>query len=163
MTMSEKTSGGLLEAATQNVVVAGDGLPPWQCRILILDPDPISRVSLAASVSTAGYTVDTAPPLDYALRLHRFEPFHIVLTQCPLPDADVPTICRTFRGRNSENHVYVLTLMEGSTAGDMVGGLVAGADDVLSRLVDREMLMARLGAGRRIMQGFHELVSSQEN
>jgi two-component system, cell cycle response regulator len=162
--MSEKTSGAVLEAVTQNVVVVGNGLPPWQCRILILDPDPISRVSLAASISTAGYTVDTAPTLDYALRLHRFEPFDIVLTQCPLPDADVPTICRTFRGRNPESHVYVLTLMEGSIAGDVVGGLVAGADDVLSRLVDREMLMARLGAGRRIMQGFHELrVSSLEN
>src|ERR1700761_6972955 len=147
MAMSEKSSAGTLEALTQNAVVPGNGLAPWQCRILVLDPDAVSRVGLAASVSTAGFPVDTAPSLESALRLHKFEPFHIVLSHCPLPGADVHTVCRSFRGRNAESHVYVMTLMDSCTSSDVVSGLGAGADDVLAQGANPEILLARIGAG----------------
>jgi two-component system cell cycle response regulator len=165
MTVKDEDAAELpWSAPTQNSMTALRGQSPWHCRILIVDNDDAVRAKLAAFLALAGYDVDTASCAEEALRLHKIEPFQVVLSDWYLPDTDGPALCRKLRGISPQIYVYVLILVAEDLQRRILGGLAAGADDVVFKDGDPEVMLARLNVGRRIMSYLHELrVSSQES
>jgi diguanylate cyclase (GGDEF)-like protein len=66
-----------------------------------------------------------------------------------MPGLDGLHLCRRLRQENLPFYVYVLLLTAKSRSEEMVEGLDAGADDFISKPINRVVLLARLKAGAR--------------
>jgi two-component system, cell cycle response regulator len=64
---------------------------------------------------------------------------------------DGVTLCRRARQANLNGYLYILLLTSHGLTADIVAGLDAGADDYLKKPADEAELLARLKAGRRII------------
>ncbi len=65
---------------------------------------------------------------------------------------DGPTLCRKVRATRLPGYLYILLLTGQIATRSVVIGLEAGADDYVRKPADEAELLARLAAGRRIVQ-----------
>src|SRR6201999_1589106 len=63
-----------------------------------------------------------------------------------------PTLCRKVRATRLPGYLYILVLTGQIPTDSAVIGLEAGADDYVRKPADEAELLARLAAGRRIVQ-----------
>jgi two-component system cell cycle response regulator len=124
----------------------------WCCRVLIVDDDDGARARLAAQLTLAGYEVETAGCTEEALRAQAIAVCQIVIAAAQTPTVDGPALCRTLRDTDTEGYVYLVILATHSIEGDPLAALAAGADDYIARDTTPEEILARINAGRRIMQ-----------
>jgi response regulator RpfG family c-di-GMP phosphodiesterase len=68
-----------------------------------------------------------------------------------MPTMDGIDICRAIRDVATPTQPYLILLTARSRPEDIVAGLRAGADDYITKPVDREELQARLQVGMRIV------------
>jgi response regulator RpfG family c-di-GMP phosphodiesterase len=68
-----------------------------------------------------------------------------------MPTIDGIEICRAIRDVATPTQPYLILLTARSRPEDIVAGLRAGADDYITKPVDREELQARLQVGMRIV------------
>ena len=66
-------------------------------RILVIDDDEPVRVSLRRALGMAGYEVVEATNGDEGVRLHREEPFDLVITDILMPEKDGLEVIRELR------------------------------------------------------------------
>jgi diguanylate cyclase (GGDEF)-like protein len=69
-----------------------------------------------------------------------------------MPGMDGPTLCRMVRATRLPGYLYILLLTGQISTRSVVIGLDAGADDYVRKPADEAELLARLAAGRRIVQ-----------
>lgn len=81
---------------------------------------------------------DDAPPL--------------ALLDWMMPGMEGVEVIRRVRSRNSPQPAYMILLTARSSRDDIVRGLLATADDYVTKPFDRQELHARLQAGRRIVR-----------
>jgi DNA-binding response OmpR family regulator len=124
-----------------------------ECRVLVVDDDPLVRSRLALFLRAAGYEVELAATGEEALRIMDAAHFHIILTDWHMPDMDGLALCRYVRLRMQENYVYVMMLSIRDTENDALTGLAAGADDFVVKGTAIEEILARLEIGRRNSRG----------
>jgi diguanylate cyclase (GGDEF)-like protein len=125
---------------------------PWYCRVLIVDDDDGARARLGAQLTLCGYEVETASCAEEALRAQTIAPCQIVITAGQTPNIDGPKLCRSLKATDSEDYVYVIILAARIIRNDPIAGLAAGADDYIAEDTSSEETLARINAGRRIMQ-----------
>jgi sigma-B regulation protein RsbU (phosphoserine phosphatase) len=76
----------------------------------------------------------------------------LVVLDWSMPGVDGPEICRRLRARG-DAQLHVRGARDGTLAKqDVVEGLMAGADDFVSKPVDPEELKARMRSGERIVK-----------
>jgi two-component system, cell cycle response regulator len=68
-----------------------------------------------------------------------------------MPGLDGATLCRRIRAAQLPSYLYILMLTAHTAVADTVIGLEAGADDYLRKPADEAELLARVKAGRRIV------------
>ncbi len=117
-------------------------------RILIVDDEPVGARAVAAMLEGYGHQVELAHDWTAAIRMFRPE-IDLVLMDVILPDVDGFKLTRLLRQKSS---VYVpVVLVTGRDDPDAKErGLVAGADDFLSKPVDPFELRTRVAAMLRI-------------
>jgi diguanylate cyclase (GGDEF)-like protein len=119
--------------------------------ILLAEDDPVTGMLLVRMLARAGYAVDAvsngAEALD--LMLKRYYP--MLITDWEMPGMDGPQLCKAVRNMQLDGYVYSLLLTARTSKQHMVEGLDAGADDYLIKPVHELELIARLNAGRRIL------------
>ena len=69
-----------------------------------------------------------------------------------MPHVDGVEVCRRVRSQASAEPPYIVLLTARADSNDVVAGLESGADDYLTKPVDRAELRARLQAGRRVVE-----------
>jgi CheY-like chemotaxis protein len=69
-----------------------------------------------------------------------------------MPGRDGPDICRSIRAAGNRRQPYLILLTSRAKLPDVVAGLKAGADDYLTKPVDRDELEARLSVATRMVQ-----------
>ena len=136
-------------------------------RILIAEDDPVSRIVLQRALEADGHEVTAVADGRQALdRLER-EGFPIVISDWLMPGLDGPALCRAVRKdealRLARGHgprytyVLLLTSLEGRSP--YLEAMEAGADDFLSKPLDRDLLTARLRVAERVL-GLHAEVQT---
>ncbi len=120
-------------------------------RILVVEDEPVSRRMLTAAVARMGYDVVAAADGREAWDVLRAEQIGLVVTDWMMPEMDGLQLVQEIRGGELGRYVYVILLTSKSESRDAAEALEAGADDFVGKPWHRDELMARLTAGRRIL------------
>src|SRR3989441_7854022 len=112
--------------------------------ILIADDHESSRVGLEGLLSLEGYNVVTASDGEKALvEFQRVQP-DLLLLDVNMPKLSGIEVCRRLKS-NPQTFLVPIVLITALTAiEDRVNGIEAGADDFLTKPVEREQLLARV-------------------
>jgi two-component system KDP operon response regulator KdpE len=115
-------------------------------RVLVVDDDPQLSRALRITLRAAGYEVETAGDGRTALREAADQHPDLVILDLGLPDLDGTEVLAGLRPWFTGP---VLVLSARADSQDKVGALDAGADDYVSKPLDRSELLARLRALQR--------------
>jgi DNA-binding response OmpR family regulator len=114
-------------------------------RLLVVDDEPVVRQVLHHHLVAAGYQIDKAPDGEEGLRLFKEGPYDLVILDVMMPRLSGFEVCRRIRRTHSARELPVLFLSAKGQPQDRVAGLEAGANDYLTKPVDRSELIARVG------------------
>jgi CheY-like chemotaxis protein len=121
-------------------------------RVLIADDDPVSRRLLEKTLQLWGYEVIVAKDGSEAWKLFEERDYPIVISDWVMPGIDGLELVRRIRASARPGYVFVILLAAASHRREVVEGIVAGADDFVSKPFDRDELRARVRAGERIIR-----------
>jgi two-component system cell cycle response regulator len=123
-------------------------------KILAVDDDAVSRVVVQAMVTSLGHECILAANGREAWAVLLRTPVDVVISDRVMPDMDGLELCRRIREELTEAYTYVVLasgLHEPARARE---GMLAGADDYLSKPLNRDELQLRLIAAERV-SGLH--------
>lgn len=120
-------------------------------RVLVVDDEPVARLTLERILSDQGYEPLVVENGAQAWQVFQNIVVPLVITDWVMPDLDGLELVRRIRGaaRSSYTYAILLSAKEGRTS--FLQGMEAGADDFLSKPIDRETLLARLRVAERIL------------
>lgn len=122
-------------------------------RLLIAEDDAISRRMLEITCQSWGFDVLAVGDGEAAWRvLQADDAPPLALLDWMMPGMEGVEVIRRVRSRNSPQPAYMILLTARSSRDDIVSGLLATADDYVTKPFDRQELHARLQAGRRIVR-----------
>ena len=119
-------------------------------RVLVVDDDPSSLVTLEAFLLSSGYEVTTANNGTEAFELIQAGDFRLVISDWEMPEVDGLELCRKIRERQFGAYVYFILLTGRQNESDLVQGLDAGADDFIRKPFEPDEMRVRLRAAERI-------------
>jgi len=120
--------------------------------VLIAEDEPVSRRLLEKSLQQWGYRPVVCPDgLEALAMLRAADAPRIALMDWVMPGMDGVDVCRAIRDLATPHQPYLILLTARAQPEDIVAGLRAGADDYITKPVDREELAARLQVAARIV------------
>jgi diguanylate cyclase (GGDEF)-like protein len=125
--------------------------------ILLAEDDPVTRMLMTRFLNNAGYEVDAVSNGNEAFERMLARYYPILITDWEMPGMDGLDLCRAVRNMQLDGYVYALLLTARDAKEHIIAGLEAGADDYLIKPVHEAELIARLNAGRRILDLEHSL------
>lgn len=130
--------------------------------ILIVDDEPSARETLVALLESEKYDLILAVNGFDALKLAEEAPPDLILLDVMMPGMDGYEVCRRIRStpKIAEVPVVILTALDDHAS--LMRGIEAGADDFLSKPVDRYELRARVRTIIRLNR-YHTLMEQREN
>jgi putative two-component system response regulator len=129
-------------------------------RVLVIDDDSAVSSLFARILVAEGYRVQTAPDFDSAQDLLDREPPDVILLDVVLPDGDGFSICRRLKDNASTRLTPVILVTGLGDRDSRIRGRLAGADDFLTKPIDREELVARVGSAARLKRYTDDLDSA---
>jgi len=130
---------------------------PELTRILIVDDESVNVELMQALLESEGYGTETAFSGPEALGRARREPPDLIVLDLMMPDMDGFEVCRHLRADGRTAHVPILMVTGLTSTQDKEQGLAAGADDYVTKPVQRADLMARTRALLRVSHLSKEL------
>jgi DNA-binding response OmpR family regulator len=120
--------------------------------VLIAEDEPVSRRLLERTLQHWGYRPVLCPDgLEALAMLRSPEAPRIAVLDWVMPGMDGIDICRAVRDNTGATEPYLILLTSRARPEDIVAGLRAGADDYITKPVDREEFEARLQVAARIV------------
>ena len=116
--------------------------------LLVVDPDASVRGAVAV-MADADYKVVGVADGRAALEAVHHTPPDAVLLAVDLPDMDGYDVTRELRARPVTSNLPVVLMTEKVDAETAQEGVLAGADDHITKPLDADVLLARLDAVRR--------------
>lgn len=130
-------------------------------KILLAEDDPVWRRMLERLLSDEGYEVISVDKGQKALaRMSEADSPPMALVDWHMPGMTGLEVIRNIRLRKAELSPYLVLLTARNQPKDIVAGLEAGADDYVSKPFHKAELLARLKAGRRVVEGQMVLAES---
>ncbi|MEA2206232.1 MAG: hypothetical protein QOE77_3008 [Blastocatellia bacterium] len=122
-------------------------------KILIAEDDPVSRRVLVTTLTKLGHEViATENGFDALAGLQKDGAPRLAILDWMMPGIEGPEVCRRIRQDSGTASIYLILLTALSQKDQMIAGLEAGADDYLTKPVDRHELRVRLQTGARIVE-----------
>ena len=118
-------------------------------RILVAEDDAVSRRVLEAVLQRMGHDCDVAEDGDQAWARLEQEAYDVLITDWMMPGLAGPDLCRKVReASGDECYVIMLTALSGEA--HVRSAMDAGADDFLTKPLDRNQLAMRLAVAGRL-------------
>jgi diguanylate cyclase (GGDEF)-like protein len=130
--------------------------------ILLAEDDPVTRMLMTRFLKKAGYEVDAVANGCEALDMMTKRYYPMLVTDWEMPEMDGVALCKAVRNMQLDGYVYALLLTARDSKEHVITGLEAGADDYLVKPVHEPELIARLNAGRRILNLEHSLRAANQ-
>lgn len=120
-------------------------------KILVVDDNDVSLALLEATLTRAGYQVQTARDGVEALERVRSQGLRLIVSDWEMPRLNGPELCKALRTDDLAGYVYVILVTSHTSAQEAVEGLSAGADDFVGKPFNPAELIARVRTGERIL------------
>ena len=122
-------------------------------KILIAEDDAVSRTILRRAVEKIGHECLAAADGEEAWGLYKENPdLDVIISDWMMPGVDGLELCRRVRGDNRDGYTYFIFLTALGDREHLLQGLEAGADDYLSKPLDRDELGMRLTSALRVTE-----------
>jgi diguanylate cyclase (GGDEF)-like protein len=132
-------------------------------KILIAEDDAVSRRLLEATLTRWGYEVVTCCDGQEAWEaLQQEDAPSLAILDWMMPRMDGLEVCRRVRKLESDIYRYLILLTAKSQKEDLIEGLGAGADDYVTKPLNRQEMRVRLRAGRRILELQDALIEASD-
>lgn len=130
--------------------------------ILIVDDEPTARETLIAMLEGGHYQIEQAKDGFQALKMLETLTVDLILLDVMMPGMDGFEVCKRIRStpKIAEVPIVILTALDDHNS--LLHGIEAGADDFLSKPVERRELMARVRTIVRLNR-YHTLMEQREN
>ena len=134
-----------------------------ELRILIAEDDAVSRKILERAVEKAGHECLVASDGEEAWGLYKENPdLDAIISDWMMPGIDGLELCRRVRDDGREAYTYYIFLTALGDKEHLLMGLEAGADDYLSKPLDRDELQVRLISAARVT-ALHRRLAKQRD
>lgn len=133
-------------------------------RVLIVEDDAVSRMILRRAVERFGHECLTATDGSEAWEMYQESPeVDVVISDWMMPGLDGPALCEKIRNHagHRDGYPFFIFLTALRDKAHRLEGMQAGADDYLSKPLDRDELEVRLIAAARVTS-LHRQLSSQK-
>ena len=136
---------------------------PSQIKILVVDDQPYDSLLLSTYLREEGYQVLLAHNGEEAFQLVLSQQPHIILSDVMMPGMNGFEVCQRLKEREESmlTPVVLITALEGQQ--DRIKGIQAGADEFLSKPINREELVARVRSLLRYQQARRQLEQAQKD
>ncbi len=132
-------------------------------RILIAEDDGVSRTILRRAVEKIGHECLAAADGKEAWDLYKENPdLDAIISDWMMPGMDGLELCRLVRGEGRDAYTYFIFLTALGDKEHLLMGLEAGADDYLSKPLDRDELQVRLISASRVTELHRRLAVQNE-
>jgi diguanylate cyclase (GGDEF)-like protein len=122
-------------------------------KILIAEDDAVSRTILRRAVEKLGHECLAAADGEEAWGLYKENPdIDTIISDWMMPGVDGLELCRRVRGDGREGYTFFIFLTALGDREHLLQGLEAGADDYLSKPLDRDELGMRLTSALRVTE-----------
>jgi two-component system cell cycle response regulator len=122
-------------------------------KILIAEDDAVSRTILRRAVEKLGHECLAASDGEEAWGLYKENPdIDVIISDWMMPGVDGLELCRGVRSDGREGYTYFIFLTALGDREHLLQGLEAGADDYLSKPLDRDELGMRLTSALRVTE-----------
>jgi signal transduction histidine kinase len=130
--------------------------------LLIVDDNASARETLFAMLEQDDYQIEQAKDGFQALQILQILQPDLVLLDVMMPGMDGYEVCRRIRATAHLAEVPIIMLTALDDRASLLQGIEAGADDFLSKPVDRYELLARVRTITRLNR-YHTLQQQREN
>lgn len=124
-------------------------------KILIADDDAITRLLIRSTLTNLGHEVQEAKNGAEALATWQERQFPLIISDWLMPGLDGLDFCRHIRSAQREHYTYVVLLTSLSGKTNYLEAMTAGADDFITKPLEKEAFAARVRVAERIL-GLHE-------
>ncbi len=135
----------------------GDDLPSdagtfYKLRILLVDDDRAIQLFLKMLMEKAGHTIFTASNgLEALSMLEKCQP-QLIITDWIMPAMDGIALCKAIRLNPKLRNLYMFIMTAQESPDKLVEAFEAGANDYITKPINRKVLGARLRAAQRVVQ-----------
>lgn len=121
-------------------------------KILIAEDERVSRRLLELTLTGWGHDVIvTEQGAEAWAVLEQENAPTLAILDWMMPEMDGIEICRRVRQRTNSPHTYIILLTAKSSKANIVEGLIAGANDYITKPFDRDELRARVNVGETVL------------
>lgn len=131
-------------------------------KVLVVDDDGVSRLILRNALQELGYRVEVAVDGEQAWEMFQKSYFPLVISDWMMPGLDGVELCRRVRAHHAGGYTYFILVTARDGKQDRLHAIQAGADDFLSKPLDRAELESRLSVARRILEMEQRLRETNE-
>jgi putative two-component system response regulator len=130
-------------------------------RVLVVDDEPANRELLVALLATQGWHALTAQDGQDALDVFEKEKPDAVLLDVQMPLLDGFEVCRQLKQNPASRLTPVILVTALGAADDRIKGIESGADDFLTKPVERAQLIARVRSALSVKAFTDELENAE--
>ncbi len=126
-------------------------------RVLVVDDEPSARHLISLHLRRAGFEVIQAVDGESGLRAVVSESPDIVITDWLMPGMSGLELCKALRKSEIGKKLYLLLVTAREEEDSIVEGFEAGANDYLTKPFNPRILLARVRAGKRMVELQHQI------
>ena len=136
--------------------------PPAVATVLLVDDEPVSRLSMAARLKRMGLRVLEAGNGKDGLEMLRRERPDLTILDWIMPDMDGPTVCEQVRQDPDILSSQLILMTSHDQPEQIAEGLARGADDFLSKSASKQEILARVQSGLRAASLVRSIESTRD-